>query len=127
MSAEPIICDTEVKSRTCALRYLSRPVSDSSQGPVVLFASLDDEGLRLYVHRGLKQLVSKEDLEYIETLLPDLRHRCQTAPEELFAQLLQLSVGPLVNDARDPEKPFRRNSDFYLYADNEEACLRCAV
>ena len=79
------------------------------------------------MHRGLKQLVSKEDLEYIETLLPDLRHRCQTAPEELFAQLLQLSVGPLVNDARDPEKPFRRNSDFYLYADNEEACLRCAV
>ena len=68
----------------------------SASGNVILFAVKDVAGLRLYAHCGLRQQVSERDREYIDDLLIDLEHRSKEAPEQVFQQLTNLSVGPIV-------------------------------
>jgi len=118
-------CDSEVKALGCALRYLPRQATGSRQGPILLYALRNAEGLCLYIHRGLKQLVSEEDRGYFEELLPDLRNRCLLDPAALFAQLCQLAVGPLVTDSllSEDELSAACSADFELYRNNQEDWL----
>ena len=83
----------------CTLRYC-RPGSpvESTDGPVILLAVKDRADLRLYAHRTLRQQISDRDQEYIDDLLKDLIRRSKTTPDEVFQQLSNLSVGPIVTD-----------------------------
>lgn len=51
------------------------------------------------MHHALKQRVSETDIKYVEDLLEDLLQRSKQYPEDVFQQLSNLSVGPLVADA----------------------------
>jgi hypothetical protein len=87
------------RTRICALKYRPESRIESVDGKVILFAVKDGAGLNLYAHRGLRQQVAERDREYIEELLADMLHRSLDTPEELFQQLSNLTVGPLVADA----------------------------
>jgi len=87
-------------AQVCALKYLPLPAMPGSpEGAAILFAVRDPEGLRLFAHPYLKQLISEADWQYIEELLEDFENRCQETPEDLFRQLSRLSVGPLLTDS----------------------------
>ena len=72
---------------------------ESAAGVVILMAIRDPSGLRLYVCRSYKQHVSDRDQAYIDDLLMDLVLRSKTHPDEVFEQLSNLSVGPVITDA----------------------------
>jgi hypothetical protein len=42
--------------------------------------------------------ISYSDQEYIDDLLKDLIHRAKAFPDEVFQQLSNLSVGPIITD-----------------------------
>ena len=65
-------------------------------GPVLLLATKNDAGLKLYAHRTLMRQILDKDQEYVRDLLKDLLQRARTFPDEVFKQLSGLSVGPLV-------------------------------
>jgi len=46
----------------------------------------------------LKRRVSERDRAYIDELLIDLHDRSRITPEQVFEQLSNLSVGPIVTD-----------------------------
>ena len=100
MTAVNYMAKNESKVRVCSVRYLSPQANSAPEmGPVVLFAVQSRLGLRLYTHPGLKQQVSEDDRDYMEEILRDFETRAQESPEDLFDQLSQLSIGPLVTDA----------------------------
>ncbi len=59
----------------------------------------DSSGLKLYVHHALREQVSEGDMTYVADLLEDLRQRANQYPDDVFQQLSNLSVGPLITDA----------------------------
>ena len=67
-------------------------------------------GLKLYAQRDLRQKISERDWEYFDELLKDLHLRSSEDPEQVFAQISNLSVGPIitaaVKQARMSESPF---------------------
>lgn len=87
-------------AQLCAIKYC-RPESilDSTSCKAILLVVKDSAGLKLYVHHALKQRVSETDIKYVEDLLEDLLQRSKQYPEDVFQQLSNLSVGPLVADA----------------------------
>jgi len=64
-----------------------------------LLAIRDAENLKLYAHRTYKQQVSEQDQEYIDDLLLYLLERSKDFPDEVFHQLSNLSVGPVVTES----------------------------
>jgi len=100
MSGDWRIAESAPKRRICALQYSARNSSPAAvSGPVILLAIQDESGLKLFPHRGLKQQVSEQDWEYIDELLLDLEGRSREFPVEVFQQLSNLSVGPLITGA----------------------------
>jgi len=86
--------------QVCKLKYwcqnsMSRPTS----GAVILLAVKDSGGLSLYACRSLIQQIPDRDKTYIDDLLMDLVLRSKNFPDEIFQQLSNLSVGPIVTDA----------------------------
>ena len=73
--------------------------AESAAGEIVFLAVKRGHSLRLYAHRDLRDLVSKQDLEFVQDLLEDMLQRAQHSPDELFEQLCDLSIGPVVTDA----------------------------
>jgi hypothetical protein len=55
--------------------------------------------LKLYAHRTYKQKVSEHDQKYIDDLLLYLLERSKDFPDEVFHQLSNLSVGPVITEA----------------------------
>lgn len=62
----------------------------------MLLVSKNDLGLTFYVHPGMDLQTSTVDHDYLHRLIPDLLERAKTVPEDVFKQICQLSVGPLV-------------------------------
>ena len=62
----------------------------------ILCAVQSRAGLKLCVLCGYEQRVSEVDRKYVDELLEDFAQRSRLAPEDLFEQLANLSVGPLV-------------------------------
>jgi hypothetical protein len=52
--------------------------------------------LRFLVNPEWRSIVQTSDLAYLESLVQDFLERAKREPEELFAQLSALGVGPLV-------------------------------
>lgn len=63
-----------------------------------MIAIRDDAGLKLYTYPFLVRHHSELDQEYIDDLLKDLIHRAKAFPDEVFQQLSNLSVGPIITD-----------------------------
>ena len=100
MSGDWRIAESVQRRRICALQYNDQSTPPAvSPGPVVLLAILDASGLKLYSHRGLRQQVSERDWAYINELILDLEDRSREFPAEVFQQLSNLSVGPLITGA----------------------------
>jgi hypothetical protein len=79
------------------IKYLPpESMIESTAGVVILMAIRDSVGLRLFVHRSYKQHISDRDQAYIDDLLMDLVLRSKTHPDEVFEQLSNLSVGPVI-------------------------------
>lgn len=72
---------------------------ESTAGVVILLAIKDDAGLKLYTHPTVVRQISEQDQEYINDLLKDLSHRANTFPDQVFQQLSNLSVGPIITDS----------------------------
>lgn len=91
---------TGSRARICTIKY-RRPESTigSSAGVVILLAVKEDASLKLYTHRALLQQISEQDQEYIGELLEDLGRRVKVFPDQVFKQLSNLSVGPIITDS----------------------------
>ena len=125
MNAARITSGSATKVQVCALRYLPSADTEPREGSVILYAVKAPSQLRLYLHRGFKHLVSERDRAYFEELFQDFRGRCREYPEELFAQLSNLSVGPLITDSiysEDTSQPMLC-PDFDFCNDSDEDCL----
>jgi hypothetical protein len=86
--------------QVCALKYcFSEAQSATSTGNVILLAVKDGKALRLYLHRSLKEQIFGPDLDYFAKLLKDLLKRVKGSPGEVFEQLSNLSVGPIITDS----------------------------
>lgn len=129
MTATPFTSGSAVKVQVCALRYLPQADPGMQDGFVILYALKNASVLRLYIHHGFRPLVSEADREYIDELLTDLRHRCERDPEELFVQLCNLNVGPVVTDAIDVYQNCEPNlgAAFEPFTDPCEDLLKEAV
>jgi hypothetical protein len=108
----------------CALKYcLPEERSAASQGTVILLAVKDAEELRLYLHHDLKQQIPESDLTYFDALMKDLLRRLKESPDDVFEQLSNLSVGPIVTDAVEwidaGQEDF--GASFYLYSEAVES------
>jgi hypothetical protein len=69
----------------------------SGIAPVILLVLEDGKGrLRFFVHPDWRTIVQPGDLDYIESVLDDLRARAALDSDALFKQLSSLDVGPLV-------------------------------
>jgi hypothetical protein len=66
---------------------------------VILIAVKNAAGLKLYAQRDLRQKISECDREYFDELLKDLHLRSNEDPEKVFAQISNLSVGPIITAA----------------------------
>lgn len=62
----------------------------------------------------LRRFVRRADMPYIQSLLEDLPERVRMQPQELFLQLSELAVGPLVAQfvGREPGDYATRCADF---------------
>lgn len=81
----------------CTVKYLRpEPKIDSTEGVVILLAIKDGPCLKLYAHCALSQQIMDHDREYVEDLVKDLASRRKTDPDEVFEQLSNLSVGPII-------------------------------
>jgi hypothetical protein len=58
-------------------------------------------------------------LAYLDELLKDLSHRAKTFPEDVFQQLSNLSVGPIITD----EVRWIRLHDFVVEEAYPDFCL----
>jgi hypothetical protein len=108
----------------CALKYcLPEERSAASQGRVILFAVKDAEDLRLYLHHALKQQITDSDLPYFDALMKDLLSRLKESPDDVFEQLSNLSVGPIVTDSVEWIDAGQENFgvNFYLYTEAVES------
>jgi hypothetical protein len=74
-------------------------MSESTPGVVILLAIRDGKGLSLYAYHPFLQRIPDRDKAYIDDLLKDLILRSRDFPDEIFQQLSNLSVGPVVTDA----------------------------
>jgi hypothetical protein len=85
--------------RICTLKY-RKPDSgiDSDAGEVIFLAVKSAHSLKLYTRRDLTQLISGRDRAFVRDLLNDMVQRAEDSPDELFEQLSNLSVGPVVTD-----------------------------
>lgn len=84
----------------CALSYRdSRVPADARDGEVILLAVRDREGLKLYASPRCMKVVQRADRRYIEELIKDLVERASATPDQVFEQLSNLSVGPLVTES----------------------------
>jgi len=90
---------SDSSARICTVKY-RRPelMIESTAGVVFLLAIRDEAGLKLYIHPTLVRQISYSDQEYIDDLLKDLIHRAKAFPDEVFQQLSNLSVGPIITD-----------------------------
>jgi hypothetical protein len=71
---------------------------ESARGEVILVAVKREDGaVSLFSRSNLEQLVATRDRGYIEELLDDMVERAKDFPNELFEQLSNLSVGPVVS------------------------------
>ena len=69
----------------------------SRVAPVILVVLKDKkDNLRILVHPELRNMVQRDDLAYVESLLQDFLERASLHPAALFKQLSALGVGPLV-------------------------------
>jgi hypothetical protein len=85
--------------RFCTLAYIpDAKIEDPRQiGTKILLATAgEEEGLRLFVHPNLTEIVKPEDASFIEQLFEDFVQRAKDAPADLFEQLCSLSVGSLL-------------------------------
>ena len=83
----------------CALEYRPQSIVSIAPSPsiVILLVLLDSQGeIRFLVHPELRNIVLRDDLEYLDSLLWDLVDRSKRFPEELFRQISSLAgLGPL--------------------------------
>jgi hypothetical protein len=69
----------------------------SPVAPVILVVLKDKKDkLCILVHPELSNMVQRDDLAYVESLLQDFLQRASLHPAALFKQLSALGVGPLV-------------------------------
>jgi hypothetical protein len=93
---------SELAARTqrfCILRYqkFAANLDQSGQIPVVALVFFDDcYDLRILVSPVIREIVTEEDLAFIESLLQDFLIRAKERPEDLFHQVLSINHGPLV-------------------------------
>jgi len=88
---------SDLSADLCTLKYRSsRSCLETTDGAVVLLAIRQAAGLKLYVAPNLEQQISTADWPYVDELLKDLADRAATAPDAVFQQLSNLSIGPLV-------------------------------
>jgi hypothetical protein len=107
--------------QVCALKYcFPGEQSATSTGKVVLLAVKDGKVLRFYLHRSLKEQISGADLDYFGKLLKDLLKRVKESPGEVFEQLSNLSVGPIITDSVEWIDGGQENvsASFHLYGEN---------
>lgn len=91
---------SDSSAQICALRYRhSKLPLEHSAGPVVLLVVKNAGKLKIYTHSALRQQISSADWDYIDELLKDLSLRAESAPDAVFQELSNLSVGLLVADA----------------------------
>jgi hypothetical protein len=78
-----------------------RSDADSLQKPTLILLALKSGVgcLRLFIHPNLNAVVHQNDIEYIDSLIQDLRERAQLHPEKLFTQISTLEIGPLLTRA----------------------------
>lgn len=70
-----------------------------SEPAIVIIAVLQpDSVLRVYRHSQLGDIVHGGDREYLSDLLEDIAGRLRANGEDLFAQMCQLNVGPLITE-----------------------------
>jgi hypothetical protein len=88
-------------TRFCALVYRTgRAESPSApERVVILFLGGPGGSLRVLTRRDWRNMVSSEDVEYVQALMDDFRERARSTPDPLFKQVSSLSVGPLVTYA----------------------------
>jgi hypothetical protein len=80
-----------------AYQGLGSETAPSAQQRVLLIAILDTaDHLSILVDPAWRDFVSSEDLEYLESLLEDLKPRAQLDSRGLFVQLTALDLGPVV-------------------------------
>lgn len=81
----------------CALRYRGSE-ADLTRGFVVLVAVKQGHAISFYVPPRWQEQISSSDWGYMDDLLHDLVERAHSQPDEVFEQLSNLSVGPIVTD-----------------------------
>lgn len=103
---EPRCPETNLhKTRFCVLGYRPREESsaDKTAAPLVVLLLWDQESSpQILAHPELNKIVSREDLDYLESLLQDFLERAKLEPEALFKQASSLGVGPLVTVEAGP-------------------------
>jgi hypothetical protein len=85
--------------RLCFVAYqgLGSEAPPSANQRVLLIAILDaSDHLSILVDPAWPDFVSSEDLEYLESLLEDLKPRALLDARGLFVQLTTLNLGPVV-------------------------------
>lgn len=91
---------TGSRARICTVKYRwPESTIGSSAGVLILLAIKEDAGLKLYTLRAFSEQISEHDQEYISELLEDLSRRGKMFPNQVFKQLSDLSVGPIVTDS----------------------------
>ena len=87
--------------RCCALAYRCQDevLTAKSDPNLIIVAVLQpDATLKIYKHPKLEEIVEPCDGEYLSDLLRDMAKRLKVNGEGLFAQLCELSVGPLTTE-----------------------------
>lgn len=60
---------------------------------------LDDTGqLQILVHPRMREIVTPEDWNYVDSLFKDFRIRARSDESSLFKQISSLNFGPLVTE-----------------------------
>lgn len=83
----------------CCLAYCpSNLAAEQSTAPqtIMVLVRHASHGLEIYMHPRLWQIVLPEDRYYLDSLLNDLPLRAEREPDELFLQMSNLGVGPLI-------------------------------
>ena len=85
-------------TRFCALAR-SRTGHQQLEDVFICLIELNRLRWRILIDSGWREVTEKDDQDYIDELIEDMKFRVMDGPEALFEQLSNLSVGPLLTYA----------------------------
>ena len=82
----------------CTIAYQAesgRHLKPISKGTLLVVVKTALEGVRFFVNPFWREVVDSDDAMYLQDVFDDLPRRAKNQTDDIFAQLCELSVGPL--------------------------------